>query len=75
MYVPGISPFNPEFGYNGLEWVGIRIERQTLVATIVRPKTGNLKRKVKFIERDNSPCELITESSREFEEFGGGVSP
>jgi hypothetical protein len=33
-----------------------------------------LKKKIKFIERDSSPCELIMESSREFEEHGEGVS-
>lgn len=74
VYVPGISPVNPEFEYNGLRWVGIRLPDRSLVATVVLTRTGNLKKKVKFIERDGSPCELITESSREFEEHGEGVS-
>lgn len=74
VYVPGISPANPEFEYNGLRWVGIRLQDRSLVATLVLPGTGNLKKKVKFMARDASPCELITESSREFEEHGEGVS-
>jgi hypothetical protein len=74
VYVPGISPLNPEFAYNGLQWVGVRLEDRSLVATVVLHKTGTLKKKVKFIARDASPCELITESSREFEEQGEGPS-
>jgi hypothetical protein len=74
VYVPGISPMNPEFEYNGLSWVGIRLQDRSLVATVVLSKTGNLKKKVKFIERDSSPCEMVTESSREFEQHGEGVS-
>jgi hypothetical protein len=74
VYVPGVSPFNPEFEYNGMKWVGIRLEDRSLAATPVLTKTGNLKKKIKFIARDSSPCELIMESSREFEEHGEGVS-
>src|SRR5262245_23557185 len=74
VYVPGISAFNPEFEYNGMKWVGVRLLDRSLVATPVLTTTGNLKKKIKFIKRDDSPCELITESSREFEEHGEGVS-
>jgi hypothetical protein len=75
VYVPGTSAFNPEFEYNGMKWVGIRLEDRSLVATPVLTATGNLKKKIKFIERDSSPCDLIAESSREFEKFGEGFSP
>ncbi|HEX7287229.1 MAG TPA: hypothetical protein VF532_13670 [Candidatus Angelobacter sp.] len=75
VYVPKVSHFNPEFEYNGMTWVGIRLEDRSLVATPILAKTGNLKKKIKFIERDSSPCELIEESSREFEKHGEGVSP
>ena len=74
VYVPGISAVNPEFEYNGMKWIGIRLEDRSLVATPVLTTTGNLKKKIKFIERDSSPCELITPSSREFEEHGEGFS-
>src|SRR5580765_6892166 len=74
VYVPGISAFNPEFEYNGMQRVGIRLEDRSLVATPVLTKTGNLKKKIRFIERDSTPCELIKASSREFEEHGEGVS-
>jgi hypothetical protein len=74
VYVPEVSSFNPEFEYDGMKWVGIRLDDRSLVATPVLTKTGNLKRKIRFLERDSSPCELITESSREFEEHGEGLS-
>jgi hypothetical protein len=74
VYVPEVSAFNPEFEYNGMKWVGIRLEDRSLVATPVLTKTGNLKKKIKFIDHDSSPCELITPSSREFEEHGEGPS-
>lgn len=73
VYVPGASPFNSEFEYNGMRWVAIRLEDCSLVATPVLTKTETLKSKVKFIDRDSSPCELITASSREFERDGEGV--
>jgi hypothetical protein len=75
VYVPGISAFNAEFEYNGMKWAGIRLEDRSLVATPILTATGNLKKKIKFIERDSSPCDLITEVSREFEKFGEGFTP
>ena len=74
VYVPGISAFNAEFEYNGMKWVGIRLEDRSLAATPILTKTGNLKKKIKFIQRDGSACQLITESSREFEEHGEAPS-
>ena len=74
VYVPGVSAFNREFEYNGMKWAGVRLEDHSLVATPILTATGNLKKKIRFIGRDNSPCELITDSSREFEEHGEGVS-
>jgi hypothetical protein len=72
VYIPGVSALNSEFEYNGMRWVGIRLEDRGLVATPVLSKTQGLKKKVKFIERDNSFCELITADSREFEKSGEG---
>jgi hypothetical protein len=72
VYIPGVSSPNPEFEYNGMRWVGIRLEDRGLVATPVLSKTQGLKKKVKFIRRDNSFCELITPDSREFEKSGEG---
>jgi hypothetical protein len=31
--------------------------------------------RVRFLDRDDSPCELIMASSREFEEHGEGLAP
>jgi hypothetical protein len=75
VYIPGVSPRNPEFEYNGMRWVGIRLQDRSLVATPVLTRTETLKRKVKFIDRDSSPCELISAESREFERDGEGVGP
>lgn len=74
VYVPGISQLNPEFEYNGMRWVGVRLENRALLATPVLIRTETLKKKVRFVERDNSPCELITPDSREFEEHGQGLA-
>lgn len=72
VYVPGISALNREFEYNGMRWVGIRLEDRSLVATPILHKTQTLKKKVRFVERDSSPCDLISPASREFEEHGEG---
>ena len=74
VYVPGISDPNPEFENNGLRWIGIRLEDDSLVASVVRPKTGALKQKIIFLQRDESPCNPITPDSREFERDGEGPS-
>ena len=74
VYVPGVSPMNPEFEYNGMRWVGVRLDDRSLVATPVLTTTGNLKKKVAFLERDDAPTELIVPSSREFEEHDEGWS-
>jgi len=75
VYVPGVSDLNPEFEYNGMKWVGIRLQDRSMVATPILTATGNLKKKIKFIERDSSAYEPITKDSREFEEHGEGFSP
>ena len=72
VYVPGVSALNREFEYNGMRWVGMRLENRALVATPVLSKTQTLKKKVRFLERDSSPCDLITADSKEFEEHGEG---
>ena len=68
VYVPGVSPRNPAFAFNGLQWVGIRLENGSLVKTIVLSKTSDLEKDITFIEHDVSPCEMITESFRGDEE-------
>jgi hypothetical protein len=72
VYVPGISAINREFEFNGMRWVGIRLQDRSLVATPVLVKTQTLKEKVRFLERDNSPCDLITPDMKEFEKLGEG---
>ncbi len=75
VYVPGISPLNPEFEYNGLKWVGVRLENAALLRTIARNSTGRLTKSVRFAERDTSPCDFVRPDSREFEEHGEGLAP
>jgi len=72
VYVPGVSAINVELEYNGMRWVGIRIDDGSLLATPVLLPSECLKARVKFVARDSSPCEFITSSSREFEEQGEG---
>ena len=67
-------PVNPEFEYNGLQWAGVRLENNALLTAIARKSTGCLMERVRIVGRDDSPCGLITESSREFEEHGKGVA-
>ena len=72
VYVPGISAINREFEYNGMHWVGIRLQDRSLVATPVLSEPQTLKKKVRFVERDNSRCDLITTDMKEFEKLGEG---
>ena len=74
VYVPGISAMNAEFEYNGMRWVGIRLDDGSLLATPVLLPNERLKTRVRFVGRDTSPCELITASSREFEDHGEGLA-
>jgi hypothetical protein len=74
VYVPGISALNPELEFNGMRWVGIRLENSALLATPVLSKVGALKKKVRFIARDTSACVFIIPDSREFEEHSSGVA-
>jgi hypothetical protein len=46
--------------HGGLSWVGIQFQRGTFIGTIVDPKTSQLKKNIRFIQR----------SLEEFEEFG-----
>ena len=75
VYLPGVSRLNPEFEYNGMRWVAIRLDDKSLVATPVLVPTERLKAKIWFAARDESPAEVIDESSREFEREGEGWSP
>jgi hypothetical protein len=74
VYVPGISPFNPQFEFNGLKGVAIR-SGNMLIGSIVDHRSGTLKKRVRFIERDDSPFEAVPDDPRIFEEGGGGWSP
>jgi hypothetical protein len=46
-----------------------------LIGTIVDPRQGTLKSRVRFIQRDDSTFEEVPDDPRVFEEGGGGWSP
>ena len=73
VYVPGVSPFNSHYEFNGLRWVAIR-SKNMLIGTIVNPSAGTLKKKVRFLHRDNSVLEELPRAE-ELEKNGGGWSP
>ena len=52
VYVPGVSPLNKNMEYNGLCWVGIRLEDGSFVSTVVDPDGAYLRHKEALIRRD-----------------------
>src|SRR5215831_2741003 len=74
VYVPGISPPNAQFEFNGLKWDASR-SGGMLIGSIVDHRAGTLKKRVRFIERDDSPFEGVPDDPRVFEKGGGGWSP
>lgn len=74
VYVPGLSPLNTQFEYNGMRWVAIRTERM-IIGTVVKYQTETLKPKVKFIRRDGGSFEEAPDDPQYYEENGGGWSP
>ena len=63
VYVPGISPPNSNMEYNGLCWVGIRLDEGGFVSTVVDPKGAFLRRKEKLLRRDPSGYEPLGEGA------------
>jgi hypothetical protein len=54
VYLPGVSQLNKEMNYNGLEYVGVKIEGGPMVATLVDPEGHFLQSKIRFVKRDVS---------------------
>ena len=52
VYVPGISRLNANMEFNGLCWVGIRLDEGGFVSTVVDPKGAYLRRHEMLVERD-----------------------
>ena len=52
VYVPGVSPLNTNMEYNGLCWVGIRLEDGSFVSTVVDPDDAYLRHKEVLVQRD-----------------------
>jgi hypothetical protein len=74
VYVPGLSPLNTQYEFNGLRWIAIRTHNM-LIGSIVHPQTEALKRKVKFIQRDDSPFDRAPDDPEYYAKHGGGWSP
>lgn len=50
-YVPGISPRNDDLEFNGLTWVAIHDARGEQSGHVVLPRTGQLRKNVRFVRR------------------------
>jgi hypothetical protein len=51
-YIPGVSPFNSAMEYNGLRWVGVRLEQGGFVSFVVDPTHEYLRGYLRFLGRD-----------------------
>lgn len=51
-YLPGRSPYNHNFHQDGLAEVVIESDHGARIATVVDPETKCLKKKIKFIRRN-----------------------
>ena len=52
MYIPGISPINRAMAFNGLTWVGVRLDKGGFVSCVVDPTHGYLRNKLLLLGRD-----------------------
>ena len=52
VYVPGISARNSTMEFNGLTWVGVRLENGDFISLVVDPRESYLRNKVAFLRRD-----------------------
>jgi hypothetical protein len=52
VYIPGTSPLNGAMAFNGLTWVGVRLDEGGFVSCIVDPAQGYLRNKVVLLSRD-----------------------
>lgn len=64
VYVPGVSPMNPDMEFNGLKYVGLRFNNGALVATLVHPNTSSIKKAVEFVKRGLSINDEIKPTDR-----------
>jgi hypothetical protein len=54
VYVPGVSRLNAAMEYNGLRWVGVRLEEGGFVSLVVDPDAGHLRNRVALLGRDTT---------------------
>jgi hypothetical protein len=60
VYVPGVSPFNATMEYNGLAWVGIRLDGDAgFVSTVVDPIGAFLIKKERLVRRDPADVPVL----------------
>jgi hypothetical protein len=59
VYVPGVSAVNTNMEYNGLCWVGIRLEDGGFVSTVVDPTGAFLRHKEVLVQRDPDGCPTL----------------
>ena len=52
VYIPGVSPFNPAMEFDGLRWVGARLEEGGFVSAFVDSDRNFLRSRLIFVGRD-----------------------
>ena len=63
VYVPGLSPAQPNLEHNGLRWGCIQDVRGTQVGVVVEPQTNELQRSVRFVRRTD---DRLTQTPADF---------
>jgi len=59
VYVPGVSELNPEMERDGLQWVGVRLDRGGFVAKVIDPVEKYILKSLKLIRRSNEGYEKL----------------
>lgn len=59
IYVPGVSPLNPNIDYDGIRSVGIQIDEGPFVATPVDPDQSVLFPRISFLARGEPPEKVL----------------
>jgi hypothetical protein len=60
VYVPGISKKHGEFEHDGLCWIWVKTPDGGIFGSLVLPDTGCLEKRLQFLGRDPSACDVVT---------------
>ena len=59
VYIPGVSKQHPSMEFNGLRWVGIRLDRGGFVSAVIDPQAQYFRTRIILISRDSSPVQEL----------------